>query len=209
MSDERHPGPVSDSSATTGVDRDLVQLLSIAPSAEFVARVRQRIRNDSGDRPARTPWWIPGAVAATVVLAILLGSRAWWTQGVAREVRTVRITEQPASVSPPATHVTASVPQPQQIARRRPKGVPPVAARTGDAGSKAEVLVSGDQLRAIARLQDLIRKGDLTEGNSPPAGSAPDAITEIQLAPLTIAPLTVPAVEIIAAVDGSRAPLER
>ena len=85
---------------------------------------------------------------------------------------------------------------------------PPVTARTS-AGSKAEVLVSRDQLRAIARLQELVAKGDLTDANSPPVGSAPDAVTDIRPAPLTIAPLTVSAVETVTGGEGSKARLER
>jgi hypothetical protein len=209
MSDERHLASVSDSSAATRVDRELAQLLSIAPSEEFVARVRQRIRDEAGVRPSRRPWWIPVAAAATVVLAILLTSRAWWTQRVPREVRTVRITEQLASGIPPPTHAAALVPQPQHIARRRPKGIPPVTARTSDAGSKAEVLVSRDQLRAIARLQELVAKGDLTDANSPPVGSVPEAVTDIRPAPLSVAPLTVSAVEMVTGGERSKSRVER
>ncbi|HEX6463142.1 MAG TPA: hypothetical protein VFZ98_01760 [Vicinamibacterales bacterium] len=209
MSDERHPASVSDSSAATRVDRDLAQLLSIAPSAEFVGRVRQRIRDEAGVRPSRTPWWVPVAFAATVVLAILFASRAWWTQRVPRDVSTAGITEQPASGIPPASHAAALVPQPPQIAQRRPKGIQPVAARTSDTASKAEVLVSRDQLRAIARLQELVAKGDLTDANAPPVGSDREAVTDIRPAPLTIAPLTVPAVETVTGGEGSKARLER
>jgi hypothetical protein len=209
MFDERHPASVSDSSAATSVDRDLAQLVSIAPSAGFGARVRQRIRDEAGVRQSRTPWWIPVAVAPTVVLVILLGSRAWWNQRVPREVRTVPIAEPPASGVPPATHAPALVPQPQHIARHRPKSVPLDAARTSDEGSTAEVLVSRDQLRAIARLQELAAKGDLTDVNPPRVGSAPEGVMDIRPAPLTIAPLTVSAVEMVTGGEGSRARVER
>jgi hypothetical protein len=117
------------------------------------------------------------------------------------------MTEQLASGIAPATHAAAPVPQQQQIARRRPKGAPLVIARSSDAGSKTEVLVSRDQLRAIARLQELVAKGDLTVANS--IGGAPEAVTDIRPAPLTIAPLNVSAVETVTGGEGSKARVER
>ncbi|MGH9410796.1 MAG: hypothetical protein ACRD1V_15235 [Vicinamibacterales bacterium] len=209
MSDERQSASLNDSSATE-IDRELAQLLSIAPSAEFVPRVQRRIRTEAALRPSRMPWWIRVAAAATVVLAILLGSRVWRTQRVTPEVRIVGITKQPPSVMPPAHQAAAPLPQPPRIAGRRPKRVPPVPEGRREAGStQADVVVSRDQLRAIARLQELVAHGDLTDKNSPPTGSIPEALTDIRPAPLAIAPLTVSVVEVITGGEGSRARLER
>jgi hypothetical protein len=69
-------------------------------------------------------------------------------------------------------------------------------------------LVSGDQLRAIARLQELVARGDLTDKNSLPVDSAP-AMSDVRPTPLTIAPLTVSSVENVTAGEGAKAHLER
>ena len=50
---------------------------------------------------------------------------------------------------------------------------------------------------AIARLQELIGKGEFTDKNMPSADAPPAAVTEIRVSPLNIAPLTVPTVETV------------
>ena len=92
---------------------------------------------------------------------------------------------------------------------KRPRVAAIAAAKGAAATAQPDVLVSRDQLRAIARLQQLMVNGQLTEDNLPPVGSAPDAITEIQFAPLTIVPLTLPAVEMVTGPEGSRGRSER
>jgi hypothetical protein len=69
--------------------------------------------------------------------------------------------------------------------------------------------VSRDQLRAIARLQELVAKGDLTDANAPPVANASEAMSDIRPAPLTIAPLTVSAVESVTGGEGSKVRMER
>jgi hypothetical protein len=123
-----------------------------------------------------------------------------------REVRAAGDTVLPPVAASPQVQAGVPAPGPRRTARPVPPRVPSVAAGATDVGpAQPEVLVSRDQLRAIARLQDLIRRGDLTEKNSPPVGNVADTIREIEAAPLTIAPLAVPAVEIVTGADGSRA----
>jgi len=69
--------------------------------------------------------------------------------------------------------------------------------------------VSVNQRRAIARLRELMMKGELTEQNMPSTGGAPDAVRDIQLPPLTIAPIQVPAVDTVSGSEGSRRRSER
>lgn len=80
--------------------------------------------------------------------------------------------------------------------------------------AQTEVLVSRDQLRAIARLKELVAKGDLTDQNAPLIDRATEAVQDIRPAPLTLAPLTMPALTVSAANivigdEGSKSRLER
>lgn len=209
MSDERHPS-VSESAAAQ-IDSDLTRLLSIAPSAAFVPGVEQRIREQAARKPARFSWWIGLAAAAALVLAVSFGSRAWRTPPAPQQARHTNRTAIQPSVERPAMHPMAPEPEPRRIARHRTPHVPAFARGAAEPGpAQAEVLVSGDQLRAIARLQQLVAKGDMSENNLPPVGDGAAAATDIRPAPLTIAPLTVSAVETVTGgVAGSEGPSQR
>jgi hypothetical protein len=86
-------------------------------------------------------------------------------------------------------------------ARRAGDGVAqrprPAFVAAGHRQPQPEVLVSRDQLRAIARLRELIVRGELTDKNLPPIGGAADGVSEIGVTPLSIAPLTLPPVETV------------
>jgi len=206
MSDGRQSASLSDSSAATQIDRELAQLRSIVPSAEFVPRVQERIHKDAAFRPSGMPWWIRVGATATIVVALLVGSRVWWIRAP-REVGAVLVTKRPSSI---ATQAAAPVPQPQRVARHSPGRIRSVPAGPSDGrSSQAAVLVSRDQLRAIARLQELVAQGHLTDKNSPLIGSAPGAVTDINPTPLTIPPLTVSSVEIVTVGAESNAGVKR
>jgi hypothetical protein len=205
MPDERHLTSLSDSPGASQFDRDLTRLLSIAPSPEFAARVRQGIRDGHAAGHARSTWWLGVAAAAALTLLAMIAARAWRMDDAPREARTAPDVVLPAVAAAPQVQET-STPAPRQRRREtKPARVASGAAETAAAARpRPGVLVSRDQLRAIARLQELIVNGELTEKNLPPVGGAPGAATEIQPAPLTVAPLTMPAVEIVAGPDGPR-----
>ena len=210
MSDERHLESVNGRLGESEIDRDLARLLSIAPSPEFTARVRQRIGDARAPRQARLGWWIAVAAPAAIALILVATSRIWRVDEAPRDARIAVDTALPSDVTVPEVRTVAA---PASRAVQRPAKPPRVAAIAAAKGAAAtalpEVLVSRDQLRAIARLQQLMVDGQLTEDNLPPVGSAPDAMTEIQFAPLTIVPLTLPAVETVTGPGGSRARSER
>ena len=198
MSDQRHLQSVNDPLDQSRIDRELARLLSIAPSPEFGARVRQRIHDDRARRPSPSTWWIGLAAAAALVVIAVAASRTWPTDEAPREARAAIDTVLPSAPAQPRVR-SVPVPGPDVRVRRAlpPRVASPAAARDAGGPAQPQVIVSRDQLRAIARLRELIVSGELTEKNLPPAGSAPDALTEIRLAPLTIAPLTLPPVETV------------
>ena len=198
MPDERHLQSVNDPLDQSRIDRELTELLSIAPSPEFAARVRQRIRDERAPHLVRWRWWIGLAVPAAIVLVVMATSRSWQVAEAPRQLRAAVDTTLPSEATPapgrpagvPARHTAGSVAQ-------RPHLTSVTAARRQAATPQPEVLVSRDQLRAIARFREMIVSGELTEKNLPPAGNAPDTLTEISLPPLVIAPLILPSVETV------------
>jgi len=176
------------------IDRDLARLLSIAPSAEFAARVRQRIGNARAPRQARFGWWIALAAPVALILVVTAILRPWRVDEAPREARAAVDTRLPSVATPPAARAVGVPARP--AARRLAQGPGQAFAAAGHRQPQPEVLVSRDQLRAIARLRELIVKGELTDKNLPVGGAA-DGVSEIGVTPLTIAPLTVPPVETV------------
>ena len=198
MPDERHLQPVDGTPGASQIDRDLAQLLSIAPSPEFAARVRERIRDERAVRHPRATWWVGLATAAAAAVFVLMfASRAWRTEDAPREARTAVDTVLPVvTTQPPVQSTPLASPRPGAREARPPRGAAVAAATAHTESSQPEVLVPRDQLRAIARLRELTLNGELTEKNLPPVGGNPGTVIDIGVAPLTIAPLTVPEVEI-------------
>jgi hypothetical protein len=212
MPDQRHLESVNGRLGESEIDRHLARLLSIAPSPAFGAQVRQRIRDGRAPHRAHSWWWIALAVPAALILVVMAALRPWRIEE-AEAPRDARIAVDTALPSDAPVPEVRTVAAPTSRAVERPAKPPRVAAIAAAKGAAApaqpEVLVSRDQLRAIARLQQLMVNGQLTEGNLPPVGSAPDATTDIQPAPLTIVPLTLPAVERVTGPEGSRARSQR
>ena len=174
----------------TAMDRSLEEMAAVEPSPEMVARIRLKIAGQPA--PSRnwlTGWWpaTAGALAAAALLAYLMIPGG---------------TVQPVRESP--TVATSSQPLPQVA-----KAVPPVAAKPPRQPSRPatvtvaeshpaapEVLVPGDQERAVAWLYRAMRREPQRMGNllaqvaaQAEAGAAPIRIQQLQTAPLEIAPI--------------------
>jgi len=186
----------------TALDRELTELLSIAPSPEFAARVRERIGDEPAPGRTRPTWWLGFAAAAALILAVVFASRAWRSEEAPRQARTASDRLLPPVAETPRVDASPRSAAPTKRAATPPRVVVARARATTRVPAEVEVLVSGDQLRAIARLQQLMVNGQLTEDNLPPAAAA--GATDLRPAPLAIAPLTLPAVESVSGPDGSR-----
>jgi hypothetical protein len=203
MSDERRPQSVSGAPDASAIDRELTALLSIEPSAEFAAGVRERIRDRRIAGNPRLTWWLGVAAAVAVITIAAFASRTGRTAEAPRAARTATDIVLPAVVASAPHRAPRAAQTPLQ--RRRDTQSPRRLVRASviaDGPRPAEVLVPRDQFRAIARLEQLIVNGELTEQNLPGNGSAV-AGNEIRPAPLAIPPLVVPPIDAAAVSDGS------
>lgn len=204
MSDTRHRQSVGDPSDATPIDRALSELLSVEPSPEFAAGVRRRIQAERASRPAPFAWWIGLASAAALALVVLLVTRPSRVEDRSRQVTTAT---PPADVvltnarsQPPVERAVRARPAVRPATRSRAVIIPAGVAQ--EVAPEPEVLVPRDQLRAIARMQELIVSGALSEKDLPRADSA-SAGMGIQPAPLAIPSLTVHDVEVVTGPVGS------
>jgi hypothetical protein len=140
---------------------DLRAELSIEPSPEFAAKVRQQI-----DRaPARSFWnlWTWSAVAATCAVAFVAGSL--WLRADRVVITPGAPTTEPVSVpslaqsTTPMLTPTAPTPRPTV----KPAAVRAAAATTVLEGPDLKVLVPPDQLIAIRQLMAAVRAGSVKE----------------------------------------------
>jgi hypothetical protein len=124
-----------------GIDREISQLLAVAPSPDFAAKVRVRI---AAQPVARGAWrfWAGAAVAAAVVIAVAFGMVALRTPAVQAPVTTVRDMRLPPEVHPVA-QTPVAVPPSYHIER----------ARRAETRERApEVLVDPALAAAVRRL---------------------------------------------------------
>ena len=174
--DERDP--MSDAA----FDRDLQAALDVAPSPEFVARVRTRVAGEVRRPGWQAGWyWMAGAAVASVTIAVIAGTML----GTATP-------ELPAAGQPePMKAVTvAPIVGPRQRVQPAAAGrhVPARATReaaTAVAGERSmpEVLLSSDEQRALRLLvrlasdseaADALRQQSVPEpGNALPALDIP------------------------------------
>jgi len=176
------------------VDRDLKAALSVSPSPDFEARVRQRIEEDqpSGafDR-LRAGWtarhaWL--AAAASVVLAAGLFSVTNRPTAVVEDSATPPVVARP---EPRPVPVAVTPPTTKPIERRHVARVRPAAPAARN--TEPEVIVPVNQMEAVRRLVDAVNEGRIallapSEGPvEPPA--------EVVVAPIVVEPLPIPALE--------------
>jgi hypothetical protein len=185
------------------VDAELAHTLSLSASPEFVARVTSRVT-----APSRSVVWRPAAV--------------WVGLAAAAAIAVAAVLRWPApAVSPvgPPSASALSVPAPPSMVAETPARASAAARvtvrRSGPPSSRKVlpaprvedpvVIVNPDQVRAIARLRELLNAGRLTEKMLPP--ERPHEAAELTVAPLNIPSITVPDVDAIGHTDA--APRER
>jgi len=175
----------------TAMDRSLDQMAAVEPSPEMEARIRVKIAEQPA--PSRgwlAGWWpaAAGALAAAALVAYLMIPKS--------TVQPPRESGPTATTSPqPPPQVAKAVPPVAAKPSRQPRRLAAVAvAETRPAAT--EVLVPGDQERAVAWLYRAMRRepqrmGDLLAqvAAQAEAGSAPIRIQQLQTAPLEIAPI--------------------
>ena len=183
--------------ALNDIDRMLATALDVRPSADFEARVRQRIANE----PVRAPFWrgwrivLPAAAAAVVVVAAGIALRSHVASPVpqALTARVIRLGEmRPTDVRPAAVR-----PAPAVVAA--PRSVPSVgssvAPATVVAQREPEVLVPREEIdmyrRLIAQAQNV--PGALLVV-APPDIVAVRSISDIPIDPIRI-DLIIPSVD--------------
>ena len=167
------------------LDRVLKAALSVSPSADFEARVRQRIEADRPSRRAAQYAWL--AAAASLVIA-------------AGVFYAVNRTASPAIVSgPPAPQVVARPAPPVEMPRsdapvhRDTIEPPPIravrVARHAPRSEEPEVLVPADQMEAVRRLVRAVNEGRLVEPPAEPRQGLLAPPATIGIAPLVVDPI--------------------
>jgi hypothetical protein len=147
--------------------RALQAELTVTPSPDFVARIRQRVRDQPLAAPAN--WW-PRFAFIGIVVVTVTGATVLWTG---------RTRPEPAGVANQATgsgtSPTAAIPLRGPEASRPPASMPtglsspevrhrPATRGLASGAAQAshelpEVLVSGDERRALDRLLIAMRQG--------------------------------------------------
>ena len=187
------------------IDNELKAALSVAPSADFEARVLRTIEERA---EARRSWWIPSyAFVATAAAVVLTTTMAVVMMRPAREIESappqiagsdvqlpaqmVRLKADPTSI--PDTPVRLK-PHPRAATVRRASDAPVGSAFRRTTPAEPEVLVPLNQLAAVRRLVRDVNAGRITEipGESAPSAGAP---TEVAVAPLVVDPIVVPDAE--------------
>jgi len=197
------------------LDGELQRSLSVSASPEFAARVT-RATQGGVTRAARRPWvptaaWAGLAMAAAIVLAVWVGrvalnegtqpafrlkpeatksqgAEATRSQGAeatttGNERAEARVPTSAAAPSP-SRHVASGFSRKDPAARAPAPLDPPV-------------IVEPTQLRAIARLRELVVAGRLKEDMLPPVWTPEAALAELAIAPLEVAEIRVGDVEIV------------
>lgn len=171
--------------------QDLRAELSIEPSPEFAAKVRQTI--DAA--PARSFWnvWTWTAVAATCgMVAIAITGAVWLRTGGAvvtpGGATLPTQTTEPSTVPSLAQSATPMLTPTAPTTRTMTK---PATARAAATETRLEVLVPPDQLNAIRQLMSAVRTGAVKE--MAPAPELIDPVTGelIQPKPIEIPLITV------------------
>ena len=175
-------------------EADLKDALSLTPSPDFAARLSARLV-PVRPRPAWTsPRWLgaAAAVAALLVAGVLVGTNLRDDRtGTSRRASAI------AHRTPsPDVHLRPEVRPPSPAVAHAPSidrrlghtGTPRAAAAVRPERGTFDVVVPADQLRALERLDQLVRAGVLDESTLPAqnAGTA-----ELVVAPLVIPELTV------------------
>jgi hypothetical protein len=146
-----------DERVLAAAERDLERLLSVEPSPDFAARVRDRI-SDEAARRWTAGWWLPAAAAAAafvVALAVTLPQstvvpdRSIARPSIGRDVSLPTSNPAPPRIAPSSRPVARTgVETASRLGSRHAPATP---------AEPLEVLVPTDQTRALARLVEMAR----------------------------------------------------
>jgi hypothetical protein len=203
------------------LERELEQLLSVEPSAEFQARVRTRVARETIAAPGDALWgWfglrLLAFAAACVVLAMVVvrwnrqatpSPQARVTPAV-REIqpsstRNAVPTTVPSTVQPlpeATTRLSTVRLPPSRDALRRPgeadPPVPVAAAQTSASHDPFnDVLVSANELKALRQIEMLLAGKQLKEEEAPVVTAVRNDMTELAIAPIAIEPIQIAAIK--------------
>ncbi len=174
--------------------RDLRAELTVTPSPEFAAKVRERIERPAASRFGAGAWaWL--GVAATCAVAVV--AVAIWRSGVPSDVgrivqsdvgRAFRPGGNGGAEAPPHTEGTV----PPDVGRPFRAGGRPARVAVAAAGrAELEVLVPQDQLIAIRRLMAAVRAGAQPNLPASPVMFDPETGELIPVKPIEIPLITV------------------
>ena len=144
------------------VQRELEAALDVAPSPQFVARVRVAVENGRATNWRWSRWIGIGAVSVAALLLVLLPG-VWSIarrRPAALEVAAAQVAVAPLAANNPSTAPVAEAP------KARP-AVEPVFSVTETRQPEPEVLVPPDQRIALAQLMARLKDGRLDATSLP------------------------------------------
>jgi hypothetical protein len=164
------------------IDRELTAALRVAPSPEFVPRVRERLAREI--RPLRSPWsgMRVTSLAAAATLVFILVYHATDERSVEDALPAAA---RPVAEAPPATGgpVAGAQTVTRATGRRR-------FARRVEARVERDGIRPSSDLRAIGQLVAALDHGTAAPGSlAEPVNDAP--LSDIAITPLSIPPLAL------------------
>jgi hypothetical protein len=167
--------------------RDLRTELTVTPSPEFAAKVRERI----DAQPETTPrgLWMWAGAAATGAAAVI--AVAVWRAPHPATVTPAPVASVAQSVPAPGPAPAVTPPAGEPIAPKRSVTSLTPAVRVAREHREPEVLVPPDQLNAIRRLMAAVRTGALANAPAAPTLIDPDTGELIPPKPIEIPLITV------------------
>jgi hypothetical protein len=169
------------------IDRELASALSIEPSPEFRARVRERIAREPAPRSWYLQWRVVGVGVAAVAVAMALVLGRIDPAGSARQPGGPLTERRPLpSTALAGSPVSVLVPQTFGTAVLRP------APRVRE----PEVLMAPGERRGLRQLEALVREGRAHFVFADEHGRtlSPEPVRDIVIAPIAIAPIEAAAV---------------
>lgn len=192
------------------VDAELSRALAMTASPEFVARVTAHAAAANAARciawrPAAA--WVGLASAAAIVMTLVMREPAPVPRSDAPRASASAAPAPTSAAVPPGTATPDHPVRLSTAARRSPRRPSPQVAAARHVEEppvlveEPPVIVGPEQIRAIARLRELVNAGRLTGNMLPP--ERPHEPAELGVAPLEIPEIKVPDVEFAGRPPGS------
>jgi len=199
----RREEPVDD----TALDREVESLLSMEPSAEFQARIRARVAGETVSGTGAVWWGRPAwqaAFALVLGIGLVVAAFRFGHQPREQEARVVPAVPQSIPPAPLADGHAASEPSvPLRSAngdprtRRRASVEPRIQAAVNTVPATrdpfSDVLVSAREVKALQQIAAMLSPPDEKSEALRPA--APTEISELVIAPITVAPIHLRPIE--------------